>query len=287
MNNYPTDFTKDRPLKSVTTFDTYTSHDFELEGYKRALRDWLLDAKEFRQFKIRVTDAFAREGFSDWAYVRSDVQLDQGVEDLVGTSTQSQLDLYKSEGFANHDFMLRHAAKEKWPIFKSQIDVFLDASPIATDEIVLNRNISRVYSEFGYLEYCAIPLYNEDQDNHAIFTLAARKKTSAEFLANFTTNMEKLKIIINLTESVGIKKYPLHILGSKSELEKITNGRPLMLLKLMAEKDYSIPQAAQAMNMTRTAADKQLAKIRDYLGAQTTHGAVISAINKGLITLKH
>ena len=66
--------------------------------------------------------------------------------------------------------------------------------------------------------------------------------------------------------------------------DRICKGRPLKLLETMAKNDYGIEKAAAALNLSRTAADKQLAKIRNYLGAKTNHGALYQAIKTGLIT---
>ena len=61
--------------------------------------------------------------------------------------------------------------------------------------------------------------------------------------------------------------------------------RPLKLLETLAGNDYGMERAAQALHMSGTAADKQLAEIHDHLGAKTTYGALFNAIKPGLINV--
>ena len=258
--------------------------DYELIGYETVLRQMLGETREFRQFKLRATEALRNLGFSDWAYVRSDVPLDLGVEGLVGTSTQEQLDRYKSEGFADHDVMLQHVSTSNQYIFKSQVDTFMASSPVTVELIERNKDLSRLYIEYGYSDYCAIPVHYGDKNNHAIFTLAARKTDSIAFKDNVDRNFKKLIIFITVIDDIGTKKYPSHFLGNKESHEKIINGKPLKLLTLMAINDCNLVDAAKTLDISRPSADKYIAQIRNYLGVSTTHGALLEALKRGLIS---
>ena len=61
------------------------------------------------------------------------------------------------------------------------------------------------------------------------------------------------------------------------------SGNPIKLLMFMAQNDCGIARAAEALHLSKTAADKQIAKARDYFGANTTHGALLEAIRQGYI----
>ena len=139
------------------------------------------------------------------------------------------------------------------------------------------------YQRLGYYDGIGIPVYSGEQDSHALFTLTARTKESDYIKQTFSSCKDKVHIIIEIVEDVGNDNYPEFFIGVKEKYKKLAQSGPLKLLIAMVEHDCGIEQAANIVGISRTAADKQLARIRERLEVRTTHAAVLQAIKLGLL----
>ena len=239
-----------------------------------AFRKQLKSARDFQTFKRCITRELQRLGFSDWCYFRLDVPLP--ISKPIGTLTQECWE---------YDFIYQHLRNSRSCIYRSEIAEFLKQSPVEMTALLQNKELMPLVNTLGYHDFIGIPLHAGEQDNHAVFTLAA-KGVNSNIRPLFSSCEDNVHIIIKTIEETGNKRYPGHFIGIKNHFERLKSGRPLRLLETMARNDYGIEQAAKTLEMTRAAADKQLARIREYLGANTTHGALIEAIKLGLIKHK-
>lgn len=265
--------------------DPSLSLNLDLVGYEMAFQQFLESAGDFRAFKRKVTKELERLGFSHWSYLRLDIPRAFGIDKIVSTFPDDYLKLYQEENYALHDLMPQHLETSRTHIYRSTLTKFVEESPIETESMRQNKALFAMYDSFGYYDCIAIPIHSKDRENHAIFTLTSKGDSSKIFQDKVSAVKEKLRIIIKLVEEVGVDRFSEYFLGPKSEFFKIASGRALKLLELMSRKDLNISQAAEVLHMSRTAADKQLAKIREYLCVNTTHGALLVAIKKGLITV--
>ena len=258
---------------------------FDLLGYEMAFGQWLRDAKDFRQFKVRITEELQRFGFSDWAYSRLDIPVSAGIEDMIGTTNKKQIEHFRNINCYGTDLTYEYIKQQKKPVFRSKITELLRNSPLKIEMVKNHYGITDVYESFKFYDHFSIPLHTPDEDSsHANFICSTRDLPSDSFIKRVDKNREKLGIIVNLTEEIGIEKYSENFLGNKRQYDKIMNGRPIKLLETMAKNDCGVEQAAKTLHMSRTAADKQLAKIRQILGVSTTHGALLEAIKRGFIS---
>lgn len=258
----------------------------ELRGYEVEFAEWLKGANGFTNFKKRITDELNRLGFSDWAYSRIDVPPTHGISEQVGTAREDEMKLYLAESFGDCDLMFMHASRAKSHIYQSTVEALVNNREMPQIEILeRNRDLLKLLKSINHYEYLAIPLGSKEKDNHAVFTLAARKVCSNDFKKNVNTNIDKLKIIIRLVESIGIECYPGYLLGAVNKIQKSISKESIRLLSIMAINDLKIDEAANTLQITRNVADKHLGKIRDFFDVNTTHSAIIKAIKGGFIDI--
>ena len=252
----------------------------ELEGYAHAFRKWLESANTFLEFKLYITKELQRLGFSDWSYERLDIPPAARIP--VGT--------FQHNEYYNHtlgpDLMAEHIATtaDKSPVFRSTIEQYIQQIPISIALPNQAQELFDYYARLGYHDCVGIPLSCGEQGNHALFTLAANGEDADYIKQTFLSCDSKVKIIAEIVEDIGNDRYPEFFIGVKEKYDRLTASGPLKLLVAMIEHDCGIPQAAKKVGISRAAADKQLARIRNWLNARTTHTAVLNAIKLGVIT---
>lgn len=260
------------------------SINFEIRGYQRGFSEWLESAKDFPAFKNKVSQELKRLGFFEWSYSRIDVPISFVGEKFIGTITNKLTDMYMQEAFYEYDLIHRHVQKSRAPVFRSAVDVFLANTPIESDDFQRNKDLSKMYDCFGYMDHCTIPLYANDGNNHAVFVLINRTNNSDEFKRNISFNLEKLYALIESFEDVGIRKFSNYFLGPKKTYEELAFGESIKLLEEMSRNDLKVYQAAERLNMSRDVADKHLARLRAKLDATTNLAVLSKAISIGIIS---
>lgn len=253
-------------------------------GYKMALSEHLKQANDFRGFKLRISSELNKMGFTDWSYTRADIPLKMAIETSISTFDQEKFKRYIADRMYLHDYAIEHAKAQKTPVYMADVAAHMRLSPVVTNTLLHNQKIVEVYKEHNFHDFITIPVYVDNQDNHAYFILAISGASSAALKGQINENKNRLNILIRLFDFMGTKTFQRQFIGAKMDHDKIMNDRSIRLLEIMAHKDFNISLGADALHMSRTAADKQLAKIRERLGVTTTHGALIEAIKKGLIT---
>ena len=246
--------------------------DLELRGYAYAFREWLESAGDFSTLKQQVTKELQRLGFTDWSYLRLDVPF----------SFSKPIGTFQKEHY-EYDLMYQHLATSKSPVFRSLIKEFIEQSPIETEVMRKNRELLSGYEKLGYHDCIGIPLYFYGKENHAAFSLAAKGDDSKTFKDKVSACKEKLNILIEIFDKVGNDIYPEFFIGIKKNFDHIKYSKRIRLLEIMVKRDCGIEQAAHALHISRAAADKQLAKLRELLNVSTTHTAVFKALELRLI----
>ena len=248
--------------------------DFERQGYAYAIGQWLESVDDFYTFIDSISQILDRLGFSGWAYCRIDIPL--SFSQTIGSF---------SEPYQKYDLMYQHLLTSSSCIYRSEVATVVRSFPAATRVLRKNLKIIEKFEQQGIYEAVGIPISTEGYSNHAAFTLVAEGVASDKVVSTFSANREKLDSIIHAVDEIGSRRYPEQFIAPKKHFDYLKNGRPLKLLEAMINNDLGIEKAADALGMSRTAADKQLAKLRNYLGTRTTHGALHKAIKLGLITI--
>ena len=246
--------------------------EFEQLGYAYVIAQWLQSAGDFQTFTDGISQILERLGYSGWAYCRLDVPL--SFSQAFGTFT---------EPYREYDLMYQHLLTSSSCVYRSDVAKAARTSPTATTMLRQNQNIIAQLEQQAFYDAVGIPIGAEGGSNHAAFTLVARGIRSDDLKRLFLAHRDKLNSTIHAIEAIGNKRYPEQFSGQKKRFDKIKYGRPLRLLEAMVKHDCGIEQASASLQMSRTAGDKQLAKIRDYLGTRTNIGAISKAVKLGLI----
>ena len=129
--------------------------------------------------------------------------------------------------------------------------------------------------------------------NYAFFLRKAAKSLKAQQVLcivgredseNFKDQVERNLLAIDsinrVVEKIGLEKFP-GIFDSQNEIN--LDSKPIRLLNMIAQDDFTINQAARMLNMPVDTANKYIARVKSELGVSTLPSAVFYAASKGLI----
>ncbi len=255
-----------------------------LKKYEKEFRRWLNSSRSIRILKYRITTELNNFGVTDWAYSRLDIPMDDAIGEQIGTNSKEICREYVEEEFYKYDFALKHVMASNKPVFQSDIDRFLAAATIESEDIIRNRELSNLNKRLGYFDAFQVPvLSGNNGEGRAVFTICAKNMEPREFRSRICRHLEQIVVIARIVDTVGTHKFPEHFIGCKTNHEKFRSSRPGELLRTMVNHDLTLNEAAARLNMKVSTAEKHMMKVRQVLGARTTYGAIRMAMAKGYL----
>lgn len=250
-------------------------HDLELEGYGLAVRRFLESSERYEVFKSRVTQEIQRLGFCEWSYVPLDIPVAMG----------ASLGSYPGQHY-EYDLMYQHAKTSQSHIYQSTVQDFLSSANLECELFACNERLIKERHDQGYWNILGVPITVFDAPAHAAFFLYTKTDTPYEFVNHCEEQKEKLKLLIQSVDEVGYDKHSRPFTQARTDYKKLMHSRAMDVLVTMIEEDCPIVKAADAVGLSRTAADKQLAKLRELLNVRYTHTAVSRLALLGQLTDK-
>jgi len=258
-----------RPLDK--SFDDLV-RDVELEQY-------LFRAKSVADLNKMVEKLLGRHGINRFAH--TDLTTLNGILDPVGNFDPKVTDRYVIEGFPSDDFMSRHLLldKSQKPIFRSDIQRYVDSAPFESDFFKRNVDISKFLTEVG-MEDC----YNIPLKTGGLFSVSIHYGKPDSFREIVNRNIKFVHQIAEAVDHVGRTKFM-----SKFHAAKITRlplcPRPLEILNIMANKDLNAAETARLLGIHEVTVNKHIAAAKKALRADTLLGLLMAAIRGGMISV--
>ena len=278
--NYDVDFER-----SLIPSNTTTSVDLKGKGYELAFCEWLESAKSFQSFVNRITEQLNDFGIVDWTYSRIDVPMSVGLEGLIGTPPKKQQSYLSEKQYADFDLAFQYTLTQKKPIFRSHFNAAIK-TPISIDKVDNYLNLVEIYEDCNYYDSLLVPLFINNNDNHAFFTLSTPGMSPEKLQEIIRKQAKYIFPIIKTVERVGIEKFSQYFLDTKNSFDKIQykHEKALSLLSEMIKSDITINKAADSLQINPNTANKCMANLRDALDVDTTISAVLKAEKLGLIS---
>jgi DNA-binding CsgD family transcriptional regulator len=203
--------------------------------------------------------------------------------DTFGTYPSTLLDAYAREGFQQEDIMIRHVQSIKSAdshLFQAQINDYVNAAPFENDLFKLNGEIIKLL--YQHKIYDAYNIVILEPNYRAFLAVSSHNCESAKFQQIVQDNLPNLRVLANAVDNIGRKKFRSHFHNEKVNPRIPIHSRPLQLLATL-KKDLTLNEAAEVLHMSISTANQHVAAAKKALGAYTTHGAILAAIQQGLI----
>ena len=89
--------------------------------------------------------------------------------------------------------------------------------------------------------------------------------------------------LANAVDALGLHQFPDLFVAGDAKGDIDISKRPLQLLRTIAEKDMTLAQASEELFISRDTANKHIAAAKEALGVTTIAGAVLKAVEEGLV----
>ena len=248
----------------------------------------LSNARDIRDLRQCILTAVNQMGFSDFSFVRMDSSGD--VDSLVlATIPKSISQSYFDQGLYEHDVIIPYGRSKNRPIFRSQLENYLNQAPFENEMTETTREIYKLNKSHGYYDYFNMPKEANNGDGKVMFTVTQRGGNPFEFQQKVKQCIRPLELLSEATDIIAARNFP-DVIGVKKTADnhkyKI-NRAPLRVLQTMANNDFNIQLLADNLSISLVTANKHLNTVRNILGVRTTHAAIKKAILHGLITYEN
>ena len=245
----------------------------------------LSEARDIRDLRQRILKAVNQMGFSDFSFVRMDASGD--VDSLVlATIPEAISQTYFDQGLYEHDVIIPYANSQSRPIFRSQLENYLNQAPFENEMTETMREIYKLNKSHGYYDFFNMPSEAINGDGKVMFLVTQRGGNPFEFRQKVEEYIRPLELLSEAIDMVASRNFP-DFIGLNKKAEKPTykiNPAPLRALQVMANNDFNIQLLADSLSISVVTANKHLETVRKNLGVRTTHAAIKKAILNGLIT---
>jgi DNA-binding CsgD family transcriptional regulator len=249
-----------------------------------ALYKFLSEAKDVTAFLRRIHTLVHRAGFSDFSYMYLEVIEDS--LDSIGTYPEQNKLLYNSEEFYKYDLLLQHALLSEKPILQTQVNLFVDSSPVENELLDRNKAIYRLMQSVGMNEYYNIPFRAHAGNGKALFSVTTQGAAPLEVQRRVDRHRPALDILARAVDQIGSQRFDTHFHRPKTRRQAIINAKPLALLDMLANHNITLNEAAERLHISISTANQQIAAAKRALGANTTAAAIIQALKLGLIRIE-
>jgi len=261
------------------SFTQYTEKSFDDLVKDVELEQYLFQAKSVADLNKRVDSLLERVGINRFAH--TDLTMVNGILDPVGNFDPKVTDRYVWEGFPTDDFMNRHLLldKEKKPIFRSDIQRYVDAAPFESDFFRRNIDITKFLKEVG-MEDC----YNIPLPTGGMFSVSIHHGPTDPFREVVLRNRKTIHQIAEAVDWVGRTKFQNRFHSTKIARMPIC-PRPLEILNIMANKDLSATETARLLGLHEVTVNKHIAAAKKALKVNTLLGLLMAAIKGGMVSV--
>jgi DNA-binding CsgD family transcriptional regulator len=207
-----------------------------------------------------------------------------GFLDPFGTLPDGFMPRYIRDDFLKEDLALRHLLISNSPILRHNIEEHIDTAPYESEVFRRNQQLAAFLVKY--------------QLNNSFYMPISRKNYKAVFWVSFDSDMNAaafeavvaeyrrdLAAIANMVDVIGREKFHADFHNHKKISLLPINGKPLQLLETLARKDLSLNEAAEVLEISISTANQHVAAAKKALSAHTLHGAILAALQLGLIVL--
>lgn len=227
----------------------------------------------------------AAEPYGVYGYSYAYLQTNRDAGDTIGPIVKEFKQIYNSEQFYLYDLSVQHAIKSDVPVFMSQIADLVKQADFHNVLFERNLELYKLMQRFGYNDYWNNAFKSRNSGGRALVAFGTMNITPAEFRALTKKYFNQLIALSHAIDAVGTEKFPQHFNQIRESGKTIVHQKPLALLQTLATHKCSLPEAARLRGISISTANQQIAAAKQALDATTTHGAILKAIQLGLINI--
>lgn len=249
----------------------------EIELYR-----YLNAAPDIENLVFRAQHLLKKIDITDFAHLNCNSIAD-GL-DPFGSHDQHVTEQYVKEGFHQDDLATRHLLTNETPIFRSTICKYVESAPF-DNEIFRRHKLSTKFMHSHGL----IDVYNfilKTNDGRVLFSVYSNMCEPEKFQKIVNANIKQIHALGDMIDKVGNKKFRKKFHNPKCRPYIPIPPRPLQLLETLAQKDLTLNEAAEVLNISISTANQHIAAAKKSLNAHTTHGLVLAAQREGLILVE-
>lgn len=243
----------------------------------------LSTARDFSDFKQRISHETHRLGFSDFAFARlsgSDVD-----PNILATTPKELVRLYFEEGLDRHDLIVPYVQSNGQPTYRSSLEEYVEHAPFITDMSRVAQAIYDMNKSYGYYDYFHIPMNACNGIGKVMFSVTNKGDTPVEIRNAVAGRQSSLQLLCEAIDYVVTRRFTELVVGKgkKPATTIKINKKPLLMLETLAKNDLNISQVADKLFISVVTANKHLETARKALGVRTTYAAIRKAVQYGLI----
>lgn len=233
--------------------------------------------EDFQELETRVLALVQSLGFSDYALMQ------WGLSDAYGDKRQPRplLTSFPSEVFLQSAIQLRSALAQVdhghlVSLYHIEGSAGFSANgqwPKKWASYVLITGVGN----YGYL----IPEGTFGKKGRMALSVVSESMGSDEFRHHVEHQQLALNMLVEAAIGIGRQQFPEQFAARQSEI--VISRRPLQLLRTIAERDMTLTQASEVLFISKDTANKHIAAAKQALGVATIAGAVLKAVQEGLI----
>jgi len=236
-------------------------------------------------FKRRITKEVQALGFSEYSFMRLEhFECHKEVMKL-NTISPDLTRSYYSSGYYKYDLALHYARLNKKPVFRTAINEYVKQSPFETNETRCIDDVIELNRRYGYYEYFNVPMEARNGNGHVVFTVAHRGLMPLELKKKVNACYSDLTLLCDAIDYVQTLKFSDYFIGNSASSENMIkiNPKPLRVLDVLANNDFTIGQVADQLCISEVTAGKHLETARKAFQTRTNQAAIKKAIQCGLI----
>ena len=253
-------------INSKSTILTVQQQQYKDELRKKIERD----NGSFESFTKEVESILLKDyGVKDWSLSNLELPRIESTANYIGTVNRDFVEEYTAEKLFNGDMIAQHVSVSDIPIYQSDIEACIDNLNILTNDLTTQKKIIKRNKSIGYLDTFNIPIRSSINGNRFLLSLTSLGGHPKQFKKWTSGRVDSLKILALAVIDCGIKRYPDTFVDNVEKHKSIANSQPMKLLKLLAQGDYKIGEAAEKFGISESTATKHLKTAREVLGVKT------------------
>ncbi len=241
-------------------------------------------AKDVNDFRQRILNAVNQMGFSDFSFVHMDASGD--IDSLIlSTIPKAISQSYFEQGLYEHDLIIPYANSRTRPIFRSELENYVNLAPFDNDMTRTSREIYEINKSHGFYEFFNMPSNSYDGSGKVMFLVTQRGGNPFEFRQRVTQSLRPLELLSEAIDMIVGQRFS-DVIGLKKLPEKTIykiNPAPLRVLQTLANNDLTIQCIADKLCISAVTANKHLESVRKGLGVRTNYAAIKKGLESGLI----
>jgi hypothetical protein len=259
---------------------------FDAETHFKAQCRELSNAYDLQVFKNRILDIVNRLGFSDFIFIRLERDWQPGsVRGLIHSLPNEMLGEYQENLLHHHDLLLSYGKVNTQPIFSTQIYGYVDDAPFEMELTTKNRQLRKFYRRHHYSEHLVLPSAATNGSGNVQLILTTSGKSAEDIQSTATPVIPICRVLCKAVDSVSTRKFRSSFIDKK-DAPLTLNPKPLAMLQALANTDSSITHIAANLCISAITAHQHVATARKALGVNTNIGAIVKALQSGLIRIE-